>query len=223
MRPTLHVDFLAPEGDYQAWLARVLGTPGAPHVAFGDAVTFQRHRERHLLVIFPAITKLPWQHQGYRFIPDTFSADGGSMRVPPARRPVGPAYGFPYTLSVDAWLANEVVLQTAGTPMPNQTLTWNDVVDVAKRTTDPARGQWGLLASNSPEYFWIPLLYGNGIPCPFSEDRRQTAWLVEGDAASEAFSWAVELIYDFRVAPPHGEYPALARDSGDPFSGGHIS
>ncbi len=202
VEPSIYVEFTAPGDDYAEWLAEVLTGGSAPHLAFGDAVTFHRNRAERLVEIGEPAEKRGWQARAYHFIPDTYTDNDGDMRVPATRRLHGPLFGLPYAISIDGWLINDSLFQAAGAAAPDDAWTWNDVVDAGRQLTDPDRDRWGILATNSPEYFWIPLLYANGVIRPFSEDRLSTGWLADGDAASEALEWATDLIHQWQVAPP---------------------
>ena len=100
---------------------------------------------------------------------------------------------------------------------------WNDVVDTSKRLTDPEMDTWSVLAANSPEHFWIPLLFANGIERPCSVDGLSTVWFAYGDAAPEAFELGVDLIHEVRVAPPLNLVTELSTVTGDPFSAGFVA
>ena len=222
-QPSVFVEYQTPGPDYAEWVAATLASGTGPHVVFGDASTFQRHRDEHLLEISQPAAEIGWQADAYYFIPDTYTDNRGDLRVPPSRQHHGPLYGLPYSVAIDGWLVNESLFQQAGAQPPGGPWTWNDALDLGRQLTDPAQDRWGILALNSPEFFWIPLLYGNGVKRPFLEDGSATGWLIDGDAASEAFEWAVDLIHQWEIAPPVNDVPALARATGDPFSGGHVA
>ncbi len=221
--PWIFVEFVSPRATYGDWLARELASEQAPHVVLGDAAMFQQHRETSLLDIAEPLEKTRWQPALYHFIPDSYTDDGGNMSFPPAREATGSAFGVPYAITIDGWLMNESRFSQAGVPGPEAGWTWNDVVDTSKRLTDPEVDTWGVLAANSPEHFWIPLLFANGIERPFSVDGLSTAWFAYGDAASEAFEWGVDLIHESHVAPPMELVAELSAVTGDPFSAGFVA
>ena len=220
--PSIFVEYRPAAPDYAGWLATGLAADNAPQVVFGDAAIFQRHRSEHLTDITDPVSKLEWREGAYHFIPDSYTDNRGDMRVPTPRRLRGPLFGLPYSLAIDGWLLNQTLFEAAGVRPPDDAWTWNDAVDLGRKLTDPSLEQWGILAANSPQFFWIPLLYSNGVRRPFLEDRSGTGWLVDGDAASEAFEWAVDLIHEAKIAPPAAAIAQLRADTGEPFSSGRL-
>lgn len=132
----------------------------------------------------------------------------------------GQTFGMPAQLVVSGWYYNEDLFNQAGVKAPDENWTWNDVLDLATKLTDPSKKQYGILAGNSDEFGWGPLLFSNGADW---RDKDNTKCLMADAGGVDAFQWYVDLIYKHKVSPAPSETKTLQGEFADPFSAGKIA
>jgi multiple sugar transport system substrate-binding protein len=139
--------------------------------------------------------------------------------VPNVATHAGKTYGMPAQLVVSGWYYNEDLFTQAGIPVPDENWTWDDVLSIATKLTDPSKKQYGILASNSDEFGWGPLLFSNGADW---RNQDNTKCLLTDAGGVDAFQWYVDLIFKHKVSPTPSDTKALQGEFADPFSAGKI-
>ncbi|MGH2354633.1 MAG: ABC transporter substrate-binding protein [Chloroflexota bacterium] len=120
----------------------------------------------------------------------------------------GKLYAMPYVLSPHAWYYNKTMVKEAGAPDPWEqlrgTLTWADLLTIAKATTQPASGdqpeRWGLsLTYNSLEYQLAGFIRSNGGQ---THDYGEMRYLLDQPKTIEAVEFVYDLLHKHRVLIP---------------------
>jgi multiple sugar transport system substrate-binding protein len=119
--------------------------------------------------------------------------------------PEGGQYGLPRDLNVVALYYNKAMFDAAGLPYPDETWTWDTLVDVGKQLTLDADGngqpeQWGFYTETTDmENYWSSLVWQNGGEI-ISEDRTQS--LLASDEAVGGLQFLQDLIWVHKIMPP---------------------
>lgn len=131
-------------------------------------------------------------------------------------------YGLPRDLNVVALYYNKAMFDAAGLAYPDETWTWDTLIENGKKLTLDADGdgqpeQWGFYTETSDmENYWSSLVWQNGGEI-ISEDRTQT--LLGSDEAVGGLQQLQDLIYTHKVMPP----PELFVEIGDAFEQGQAA
>ena len=108
---------------------------------------------------------------------------------------------LPFSVGTTVWYVNKTLFQRAGVPLPNESWTWNDAADAARRISKPDENIYGFgpaLGSSVTEL--LPLIYSNGGH-HISADFKQTQ--LTQPAALEAIVWVADRITrDLSWVPP---------------------
>ena len=117
----------------------------------------------------------------------------------------GGQYGLPRDLNVTALYYNKAMFDAAGLPYPDETWTWDKLVEVGKQLTLDADGngqpeQWGFYTETTDmENYWSELVWQNGGEI-ISDDRTQT--LLGSDEAVGGLQFLQDLIWTHKIMPP---------------------
>jgi multiple sugar transport system substrate-binding protein len=106
----------------------------------------------------------------------------------------GKTYGFPWQFNTFDYLYNKSLFQKQGIKPPDDTWTWDTLVDAAKRMTLSDNTTFGL----APPGYWRELLWSNGGEERNKDDTKTT---LDTPEALEAITYAAELTTRLRVAP----------------------
>ncbi len=117
----------------------------------------------------------------------------------------GGQYGLPRDLNVTALYYNKAMFDAAGLPYPDETWTWDKLVEVGKQLTLDADGngqpeQWGFYTETTDmENYWSELVWQNGGEI-ISDDRTTT--LLGSDEAVGGLQFLQDLIWTHKIMPP---------------------
>jgi multiple sugar transport system substrate-binding protein len=128
-------------------------------------------------------------------------------------------YALPANPQMSGWYYNKTMFDKAGLKPPDDAWTWDDVATAATKLTNPATGEFGLLASNG-EWggWWDWVATGGGFP--FNKDGK--TGFGDGDGP-EAFERWINFIYKDKVSPSPAEARALTSAAiTSPFASGKI-
>ncbi len=131
----------------------------------------------------------------------------------------GGQYGLPRDLNIVPLFYNKAMFDAAGLDYPDDTWTWDTLVDVGKQLTIDENGdgiaeQWGFYTETSDmENYWSELVWQNGGEI-ISDDATQT--LLGSDEAVGGIQFLQDLIYTHKIMPT----PDLFAETGDAFEQG---
>jgi multiple sugar transport system substrate-binding protein len=131
----------------------------------------------------------------------------------------GGQYGLPRDLNVVPLFYNKTMFDAAGIAYPDETWTWDDLVEYGKQLTIDENGdgiaeQWGFYTETTDmENFWSELVWQNGGEI-ISDDHTQT--LLGSDEAVGALQFFQDLIYKEKIMAT----PDLFAETGDAFEQG---
>ena len=114
-------------------------------------------------------------------------------------------FGLPRDLNVVGLYYNKAMFDAAGIPYPDDTWTWDTLVEVGKQLTldkdgDGQTDQWGFYTETTDmENYWSSLVWQNGGDI-VSADRTQT--LLGSDEAVGGIQQLQDLIYTHKIMPP---------------------
>jgi ABC-type glycerol-3-phosphate transport system substrate-binding protein len=105
----------------------------------------------------------------------------------------GKTYGFPWQFNTGDYLYNKSLFASKGVKPPDDTWTWETLVNAAQRLNSPD-SVWGLM----PPGYWRELLWSTG-----GEERTKdnTKTTLDTPEAIEAITYAAELATKLRIAP----------------------
>lgn len=120
----------------------------------------------------------------------------------------GVQYGVPITASLTCIVYNKDMFDAEGIPYPDETWTWDDLLNAAIKLTKDVNGdgrtdQFGMVV---PTWYFIHYLGSRGINL-FNED--QTRFLFDTPEAIEAVQWIADLWNKHKVAVPLGGASAV--------------
>lgn len=196
-------------GDYYDKLTiEISGGTAADIILFSGAIFLNFQQKGALAAIDSYLKALNVNMGDYTVVPGCSQADGKQ-------------YGMPFELATTTWYANSDMFQKAGVPLPKEGWDWNDLVDVAKKLTNPSQKQWGINMENSPESYWSPFVLSAGGHF-FNSDHTKTA-LADGDGF-EGFKFAVDLVTQYKVSPSPAESKAFKTpQTSDLFAQGRVA
>ncbi len=114
-------------------------------------------------------------------------------------------FGLPRDLNVVGLYYNKAMFDAAGIAYPDDTWTWDTLVDVGKQLTldkdgDGQTDQWGFYTETTDmENYWSELVWQNGGDI-VSADRTKT--LLGSDEAIGGIQQLQDLIYTHKIMPP---------------------
>ena len=111
----------------------------------------------------------------------------------------GKTYGFPFQFNAFDWLYNKSLFQSKGVKEPDDTWTWDTMIEASKRLSTPAQGVFGLQPPGGfYTGFFEAIMYEQGNE-PRSKDDKKT--LFDTPDAIEALTYAAETVTRHQVAP----------------------
>lgn len=134
---------------------------------------------------------------------DKIAADGIDMAnyvpaIAEAYKYDGVQYGMPKDVNAFGLFYNKDLFTAAGVAFPDETWTWQNVIDAAQKLTDPATGVYGIAAQAGDELAWyltVPQAGGWVI----SEDGKTSGYDKPETQAGIQF-W-VDLINKYKASP----------------------
>jgi multiple sugar transport system substrate-binding protein len=207
MNPTIKVKVTVADWDtYWDKLQASLAGGNAPDVFLMDGPLYPDYQTRNqLLDLSPLIAR-----DGF----DTSQlADLGVKDFTAAD---GHLYGLPRDLSTIALFYNKTMFDAAGIPYPDDTWTWDKLVEVATKLTK-GPNQWGFYTETTDmENYWSSLVWqaGGDIVGP---DKKTL--LVDTDQAAAGIQFLQDLIYKYKVMAQ----PTPGGAAGDLFENGQAA
>ena len=185
------------------------GTP--PDVFAMDAPLYADYQSRDVLLnLQPLIER------------DNFALDGYYEQSLVCYETPEGYYGLPRDIQPGVMYYNKDMFDAAGVPYPDETWTWDDVIEYGQQLTQDTDGdgttdQYALWADLwDMELLWGALIWqheGNIV----SDDYTQTL-LAEGNAM-EAWQLLEDMIFEYGIMPS----PSVAEQFGDPFESGNVA
>lgn len=112
----------------------------------------------------------------------------------------GKMWGVPISAGIAGLYYNEDLFKEAGLTRAPE--TWEELLDYAKKLTDPGKGQWGLLLPTKEVLFtnniWSTFLWQNGGDY-FTSDLKEATF--NSEQGAEALQLWVDMIQKDKVAP----------------------
>jgi multiple sugar transport system substrate-binding protein len=131
-------------------------------------------------------------------------------------------YGLPRDIQPSVLYYNQDMFDEAGVPYPDETWTWETLIDAGQKLTkdrdgDGTTDQFGIWADLwDMELLWGSLIWQNGGEI-LDEEYTQTL-LAEPDALG-AWQFIHDLIFEYGIMPT----PSAAEQFGDPFESGNVA
>jgi len=181
----------------------------APDVFAMDGPLFPDYQSRDVLLdLTPYI-----QRDGY----DLTALN--DLAVKDFTMPDGRQLGLPRDLNVIALFYNKKLFDKAGVPYPDDTWTWDKLVEVGKQLTldankDGKPEQWGIYTETTDmENAWSSFVWQNGGDILAPDGR---SIVLDQEAGSGGIQFLQDLIWKHKVVPD----PALFAETGDAFEQG---
>jgi len=148
----------------------------------------------YLLDITDLATELGWKMEDWYFSPAQSYSPDGKLRV------------LPFNVSVSGWMYNKTMFEEEGIDEPTDDWTFNDMVEVAKKFTNPEKGQYGVWAKTGEWYGYGEHMFAAGATM-FTKDRLRSG-LCDGHAPDIFERW-IDLIFKDEISPAPGEVSGL--------------
>ena len=116
-------------------------------------------------------------------------------------------HGMPFQFSVTSWAYNRTLFKLKQVPEPADNWTWDDLIDTAKRLTEPDKNVWGLRWQESSN-IWA-LIYAHNGEMINKERTKSTFDTPETLAGVE---YGLGLIHRHQIAPTLAEHNAKQLD-----------
>jgi multiple sugar transport system substrate-binding protein len=133
--------------------------------------------------------------------------------------PDGHLYGLPRDLSTVALYYNKKMFDQAGIPYPDDSWTWDKLVEVATKLTKTSGGatQWGFYTETTDmENYWSSLVWQAGGDI-LSPDKKTV--VIDTDQAAAGLQFLQDLIYKYKVMAQ----PVPGGAAGDLFENGQAA
>ena len=116
----------------------------------------------------------------------------------------GQIFAIPYDHGPNMLWYNADLFQKNGVPAPTDRWTWDDVTDAARKLTNEAQGQWGLL-DGGPAAGWAMASYlgpwgGEWV------DESESRTGITGNGSLQAMQYWTDLFFKHKVNPVPGTY-----------------
>lgn len=120
----------------------------------------------------------------------------------------GQVFAIPYDHGPNMLWHNADLFKKYGVAPPTDKWTWNDVLEAAKKITDPALGQWGLL-DNGPNAGWSMAAYLGPWGGDWVDDTETKSGIASG-ASLQAVQYWTDLFFKYKVNPVPGSFQGTA-------------
>lgn len=156
------------------------------------------------------------------FMPDSFTENGFDHSFPQPTVPSGRQFGLPFELSINGFLANASLAESAGVRLPDSenSWTWDDWTEWDARITDPEIGIFGTWARDDYAGQYMPQMYTNGLKKPLDDGLTGTTF--DRTEAMEAWSYLIDKVFARKTSPTANEARVLAGEDENPFAAGKI-
>lgn len=131
-------------------------------------------------------------------------------------------HGIPFQTVIGGMLYNIDALAAAGVDEPVEGWGYDDLLEAAKRVTDPDTGIYGLNADRGEQFYVFPA--ASGYNDEAERPRRDDGAQVWGPALCDGrlgWKWIVDLISEHGVAFTPEQRPDVAGEFGSPFAAGN--
>lgn len=116
----------------------------------------------------------------------------------------GKLYAMPLGSSAQLLYYNKALFEEAGIPLPSSDpedrMTWEEVLEIARKLTKPDIGQFGFAFENTNPYQLLPVPLSMGAKV-IGEDGLSASGIVDGPDMVEAMTWYQDLFQKEKVAP----------------------
>jgi multiple sugar transport system substrate-binding protein len=124
-------------------------------------------------------------------------------------------YGLPRDVQPSVMYYNKDMFDAAGVPYPDDTWTWDTVIQQGQKLTKP--NQYAIWTDLwDMELYWASAIWQNGGQS-LTPDNSKT--LIGEPAAMGAWQWFHDMIFKYKIMPT----PASAQQFGDPFESGNVA
>lgn len=115
----------------------------------------------------------------------------------------GKNYAIPKDIDTIGLWYNKTMFDEAGISYPDETWTWNTLLDAAKKLTNPDKGIYGLAAPLNLQEGIDNFIYQNGGEV-LSQDKKESLW--DTPEVKEAVQWYVDLSLKENVSPTQNQF-----------------
>jgi multiple sugar transport system substrate-binding protein len=107
-------------------------------------------------------------------------------------------YTVPKDFDTIGLFYNKEMFKEKGVPFPDETWDWNTLLEASKKLTDPAKGVWGIIATNTSQGGYYNLIFQNGGTV-LSDDQKKSGF--DKPETIEALKFWADLIHVHKVSP----------------------
>lgn len=201
--PGIKIDIqVTPWDQYWTKLEAASGGGSAPDMFWMHSMEFSKYSDAGLLMNLDELVAESDSLDPSEFpdeLIELYSAEDGSM------------YGIPKDYDTIALWYNKELFDNAGIDYPDDTWTWDDVLENAKELTDPEAGVYGFLAPKQGQSGYYNLVFSNGGYI-LSEDKTQSGYRDQNTI--DAVQWWADLSLVHNVSPTEEQF---AEDNIDMF------
>ena len=192
-----------------------------PEMVLWDGHLFNAWRDDNIVLKLNDITaKMDgWNEEDFYYIPNLWTDNGHAddHTFPPPTTLWGEQYGITYQGGINGMLYNQTLVDELGAGHPDDTWTWDHLLDNARKTTDPDKGTWGLDGGGN-WYSWHPLVWSGNQEFFRSPDDTKFTMYDNGGAAG--FEWIHDAVHKHKVAISLDDNKEIKGEWKTPFNAG---
>jgi multiple sugar transport system substrate-binding protein len=160
-----------------------------------------------------------WNAEEYYYIPNLWTDNGQAddHTFPPPTQLWGDQYGITYQGGINGMIYNQTLVEELGTAHPDETWTWDDLLENAQRATDPETGTWGMDAGGN-WFSWHPLIWSGNQEFFRSPD--DTKFTLYDNGGIDGFNFIHDAVFEQEVAAPLTELSEIRGEFSSPFTAG---
>jgi len=161
LRPDIKIKFIPQNHIFYEKIAIEAAAGTLSEVNLLNGGTYQRHIESESWLLINDLLDKRDDHDpdNYWFIPDSYS-DNKDESYPYDRTMHGPQHGMPFQTVIGGMLYNIDALALAGVDEPMEGWRYDDLLEAAKRVTDPDTGIYGLNSDRGEQFYVFPAAFG---------------------------------------------------------------
>ncbi len=192
-----------------------------PEMVLWDGHLFNAWRDDNtVLQLNDVLTKMDgWNEEEYYYIPNLWTDNGheDDHSFPPPTKLHGNQYGVTYQGGINGFIYNQTLVDELGAGHPDDSWTWDDLMENAQRTTDPEQGLWGLDGGGN-WYSWHPLIWSGNEEFFRSPD--DTKFTLYDNGGSAGIQFIHDAVFEHEVAVPIAEISETRGEFSSPFTAG---
>ena len=220
-RPDIRVLVEPVGGDYWDTLSIRAAAGTLPEMVLWDGHLFNAWRGADVVLkLNDVLAKMEgWNEEEYYYIPNLWTDNGheDDHTFPPPTKLWGNQYGITYQGGINGFIYNETLVDQVGAGHPDESWTWDTLLENARKTTDPEAGTWGLDAGGN-WFSWHPLIWSGNEEFFRSPD--DTRFTMYDNGGTDGITFIHDAVFEEKVAASITESKEIRGEFSTPFTAG---